>query len=206
MRIETVDSHSFCPDLISDGCHAIIDAGSSDFEFAKYFDRASYAHIFCIDPNRKILWKDSPINVTFIRAALETIDGTMIYNDWSTGEGNCTSTEENKLHYAEDSYEVETITLDTLLRHYGIAQVDLLKLDIEGSEYDVLKSITKPIAKQISVEFHDNISHKYPGGEYYAELMAGEFGKLYHPVKHECTNMGGIANYWDSLFVLKELL
>jgi hypothetical protein len=52
---------------------------------------------------------------------------------------------------------VPGITLDSLFKRYSITHVDLLKVDIEGSEFDMLMSASEEtLAKvaQITVEFH----------------------------------------------------
>jgi FkbM family methyltransferase len=57
-------------------------------------------------------------------------------------------------------HEIKTITLDEILIQNNIDYVDILKIDIEGSEYDVLPSISNEIydkIRQITVEFHDFI-------------------------------------------------
>jgi len=54
--------------------------------------------------------------------------------------------------------EVETISLGALFELAGCERVDLLKVDIEGSEWDVLGGLGEREARvigQISVEFHD---------------------------------------------------
>lgn len=51
--------------------------------------------------------------------------------------------------------------LSTIMKELGHDQIDILKMDIEGAEYDVIKDIGKsgigPL--QILVEFH----HRFPG-------------------------------------------
>lgn len=51
--------------------------------------------------------------------------------------------------------------LDTIMHKLGHDHVDVLKMDIEGAEYDVLKDIaqTSIRPRQILVEFH----HRFPG-------------------------------------------
>jgi hypothetical protein len=52
---------------------------------------------------------------------------------------------------------VPGITLDSLFKKYSITHVDLLKVDIEGSEFDMLMAASEEtLAKvaQITVEFH----------------------------------------------------
>lgn len=57
--------------------------------------------------------------------------------------------------------EVEVRRLSTIMRDLGHPKVDLLKMDIEGAEYDVVDEIVDqrlPV-RQILVEFH----HRFPG-------------------------------------------
>lgn len=57
-----------------------------------------------------------------------------------------------------ESIEAPMFRLSTLLKQLGHTRIDVLKLDIEGAEYDVLADIARqriPV-KQIAVEFHHN--------------------------------------------------
>lgn len=54
--------------------------------------------------------------------------------------------------------EVETISLPTLMQRVNVDHIDLLKLDIEGAEFDLIKETpdeTLCSIGQITVEFHD---------------------------------------------------
>jgi FkbM family methyltransferase len=56
--------------------------------------------------------------------------------------------------------EVQTISLETLCKENDIDFIDILKIDIEGSEYEVLENISDDLLSkidQITVEFHDFI-------------------------------------------------
>ena len=96
------------------------------------------------------------------------------------------------------------------MKKYNIEKFELIKFDIEGSEYEILKNIDWGITKQISVEFHDfrNMNPKYPNNEkYYNEIFETNKNK-YNFIKHEITDHPGFPlglgrNYWDSLFVEK---
>ena len=57
-----------------------------------------------------------------------------------------------------DRIRVETTTLDSLIEKYGLPKVDLLKLDCEGCEYPVLRSMMKETFSRIGeviMEYHD---------------------------------------------------
>jgi hypothetical protein len=86
------------------------------------------------------------------------------------------------------------------------AQVDILKLDCEGSEYHILSDPNfQPIPKQISVEFHMH-AHRQLHDQYYDKCIENLL-KWYEPVQHELTQAHGAGfNYWGSLFVRRDLL
>lgn len=69
-------------------------------------------------------------------------------------------------HYAGDAqrrFEVPCATLATVCERFGIDRVDVLKLDVEGAEYDVIDQATRlgwlGDIGQVLVEFH----HFLPG-------------------------------------------
>jgi FkbM family methyltransferase len=62
-----------------------------------------------------------------------------------------------------ENFQVETITLETIIHNFSIPTIDILKLDIEGAERCVLTSLkpsTFSIIKQITVECHNKDTDK----------------------------------------------
>lgn len=62
---------------------------------------------------------------------------------------------------SSSSITIPTITLPQILTRYRLPQIDLLKIDAEGSEFDILLNApTKILSKihSISLEFHDHIT------------------------------------------------
>lgn len=57
----------------------------------------------------------------------------------------------------ENGIDVQLKTLDDTAHFLGHQKIDILKMDIEGSEYDVLENIVKSdlVIGQILIEFHD---------------------------------------------------
>jgi len=55
--------------------------------------------------------------------------------------------------------KVEGISLPSLMKKQGLGKIDFLKMDIEGSEYEVIDSIVKNKIKicQICVEYHNQV-------------------------------------------------
>jgi len=64
--------------------------------------------------------------------------------------------DKNKAVETKD-YEVETIKINNIFKILGIDSIDFLKMDIEGAEVEILKTMSQEVAskiKQISVEIH----------------------------------------------------
>lgn len=53
------------------------------------------------------------------------------------------------------SFELPVKRLQTFMRELGHDHIDVLKIDIEGLEYDVLGTILDVPVRQLMVEFHD---------------------------------------------------
>jgi FkbM family methyltransferase len=64
--------------------------------------------------------------------------------------------------YSGKKTMVEGITLDSFFSRYNIKHIDVMKMDIEGAEYDVLLN-TKSLSriKSIAMEFHEGISQDH---------------------------------------------
>lgn len=94
------------------------------------------------------------------------------------------------------------MTLESFSKMVGIEFWDLIKMDIEGSEFNVIMSMTRPMAKQLSIEFH---LHTDAYAQIGMQLMERQLKNLgYESVSHKLTEQYGAGyNYWDSLFILK---
>jgi len=95
---------------------------------------------------------------------------------------------------------VPCITLQDIYNEIG-TDIDLLKLDIEGAEYEILENID-PIPKQITVEFHEHC-HKNLHDIYIDKVMG-------HLCKHYNCNLyireWPQYKYMDCLFIRKDLV
>jgi len=63
------------------------------------------------------------------------------------------------------SITVPAINLERLIKEQKIKQIGLLKMDIEGAEFDIISNIKYPIFNHIQnlvVEYHESNNHKRP--------------------------------------------
>jgi FkbM family methyltransferase len=157
------------PDLSPDA--VVIDAGCSyEADFSVYLIRQHGVRAFGVDPTRKhaaalrALEAKYPGRFKHLPCAISAADGTLTFHESRVNEsGSLFADHVNVVHDETTSYDVEAVTLNTLLKRVGVETVDMLKLDLEGAEYDLFERATaddlRPF-KQLFVEFHHHaVSH-----------------------------------------------
>lgn len=173
----------------------IVDAGANiGLASVFYANKYPEAKIIAVEPEadnyRVLKMNASPYpNVTPIRAAVWDSDGQINVSDpgWGTAGFR---TAENE-HIGEG---VRAITIETLMKEHGLNYIDLLKMDVEGSEKEIFESAAGWIDKvgMIVIELHDRFK---PGcsrsvilatKDFHSELSWGELTVLskdsYRPV------------------------
>ena len=96
---------------------------------------------------------------------------------------------------------VPAMTILEVIAVSGVCPVEAVKLDCEGSEYGILQKWPGPVAKQITVEFHEHCGKR--SEETYGQILS-HIGQWYDTVQHQITvDPNCEPNYWDSLFVLR---
>lgn len=207
----SIYEHSVEESLIQKGGFAIDFGCGTDFLFSKGIEKYGLK-VISVDPNPKIVNIPENANIFYENCALVTKEDiqnvTMkLYND---ADAATISMANSDILHSTSSTIVKTTTIENIMKKYSVDQFEILKLDIEGSEYEFLMSIDRPIAKQITVEFHDfrNINPYFPNNEKYYELLFEKLGKWYRVAKHKLEEHKGMPqnlkyNYWDSLFILK---
>lgn len=194
MNLVTVAEHTIDTDLLAGG--PILDAGCRDFEFATWFADRGHPIVMMdpaedVTPPKKLY--DRPVWSYFHRAAL-------------VGEGlpkSCgLSIAGNASRVIWGGTGVRTMTIAELLESTKF--FDVVKLDIEGSEYEVLLTWPGPIARQITVEFHEHLGQgkALHGEDVYDRIMA-KLNPYYRVVQHEAKPFEGGINWYDSLWVLR---
>lgn len=155
MKLKTIDGHTICMDdklFHSDGI--VIDAGCRGWNFT-YEMLGFKDKVVAIDIEN---FSDVPHDTVFINAALSTSNYRKEAHFFGNGTANfikgLNGEPGNTPDRPVETKIVECITLDEIYAAHG-TNVDVLKLDIESSEYDILLDL-KPIPKQITVEFHEH--------------------------------------------------
>jgi FkbM family methyltransferase len=205
MNLTTFATHTLDIDLLPEA-PVVLDVGCRWFDFTRdIFAARKGAFIGCIDPARDVEHPtDSWTAGKWLRYWQRALVGQgptrwVKLAHFSTGEGDFI-TELLRYHDAE-MYMVETVTIGEIANAMEVERFDAVKLDCEGSEFDILGHWPGPIATQISIEFHDWDKPGIRAESYYEKLWK----KLpwYRVVQHELSKQGDGVGHWDSLLVLK---
>ena len=152
-------------DFNLEGCENVIDAGASVGLFTQYMlnkGAKQVASVECDDRSIVALFSNFISNpkVKIIGVALSDIDGEKeLY--WKEDNPLVNSLDINGSEFSTqdnpNSKTVKTTTLETLINNLNWDQIDLLKIDIEGSEWDVINTTpddTFQSIDKILLEYH----------------------------------------------------
>ncbi len=124
-----------------------------------------------VDPTRKHashleqLVSETDRRFQYLPVAVGAEAGTLTFNESEENEsGSLLGDHTNVKHDHIRSYEVEVITLRELPVRVGADRIDILKLDLEGAEYDLLPRLTVSDCSaygQIICEFHHHCVDRY---------------------------------------------
>lgn len=196
--ITTIDEHSVDLSLLHEKAN-ILDAGCRGMGFTNYFRQLGHK-VVAIDI-------DYLENSDYRRVGLAAIGGKAYISTHTDPQARKLISPKpfEKMNTANmktlAANEVFVLTLNQIKKGEGIESFDLIKLDIEGEEYSVLRTATHPVAKQISCEFHAHTGSQTK--EELDELLEwmSEWYTIHNAVwekRHGCSE-----NYWDVLCTAK---
>ena len=156
---------------IKNAKNCVIDAGAQAGFFSLYA-RALNAEvkIIAIEPDEENLEamvnNFSQNNIQDIEIVSSALAGTRSVRDFFVStDFHDHSLNKNLVKKIARKVKVQGLTLSDIREKYKINQIDLLKMDIEGAEYEVLNSLHKADWEKINsiiLEYHDflNFSHE----------------------------------------------
>ncbi len=184
--LETIHEHTLDISLLKPGCN-VLDVGCLGFAFGNELRKRFQANVYEVDigdlGNAQPYW----------HCGIAAQDG---YGAVCVASGD----PEARQLMSGQSFKV--FTLESFKAFVGVDHWDVIKLDCEGSEYDILWSLEHPPATQISVEFHQHTVARR-SEEFIAELVK-KLEQWYVVRGHTLYGHKNSRNYWDSLFVLKD--
>ena len=169
----------------------IIDAGANIGMASVYFARRyPDAKIIAIEPdlgNFNILKQNAQMfpSIVPVQGALWNADGSVQVYDGGHGSWGMRVKDDN----GNSTGFVRSMKVGTLLREYGIDKIDLLKIDVEGAEYEIFEDAHAWIDRvnAICIELHDRFR---PGCADVFEAATADF-----PVKWQRGELTCVARY-----------
>lgn len=133
--------------------------GLASILFAQKFPQAK---VLCLEPsseNFRLAERNCRpySNITVINAALGKTNGSSVLRDRGTGQWGFTLTDTDSKQIGIET--VTVVSLDDLMLQHRVECIDLLKLDIEGSEYDLFEVADTWLERcsVLVVELHERI-------------------------------------------------
>jgi FkbM family methyltransferase len=195
--VELVCEHSVDISLIK-RYSRVLDLGCRNFGFAnemlKYVDE-----VYCVDADNSVKTDDPRIHL--INVAVGNENKIQEFVKFGNGTGNYL--ENGEPRPAEYKSElVQVWTLEKISHYFGVYDWSLIKVDIEGEEYDLLMNLFRPMAIQITFELHQHTPKKRTAEEIHK--LFNHLSKWYEfKVVDESHKHGCPKNYWDILIVKK---
>lgn len=205
----TIDQHTFDEDIINNGIWMdkpgwVIDAGCRGWDFTH--ELLIKRPVYAIDIENFDIpkWPHIENQLIFKQAALTNKSGQTEAYFFGNGTGNfIKGINQVPGNLPDRPMQIQTvpcITLQDIYNEIG-TDIDLLKLDIEGAEYEILENI-EPTPKQITVEFHEHC-HTDLHNKYIDKIME-HLCKSYHCNLY--IREWARYKYMDCLFIRKDLI
>ncbi len=156
IHLERIRGHTICPTGLN-AESVVIDAGAHCGEFSRTIQEKHGCQCELVEANPELAaalrnHKASRI----LSAALSAHDGRAPFIARKNPESGGMF---KRAHDVGSTIShIETISLKTLIQRSALTRIDLLKLDIEGAEFDLIEKTSDHILSsigQVTVEFHD---------------------------------------------------
>lgn len=153
----------FAKNKLIDNLDVVIDVGANVGLFTEYCLQKGASKVYSVEINDKAIDTFKQIhgsreNVKLITKGLSAESGEIeVYLD--PENSLVSSVIQTHTSGLSISKKVQMISLKELLDSENIQHVNLLKIDVEGAEYDIFKSIDSEILSKVDyilMEFHDN--------------------------------------------------
>lgn len=171
----------------------IVDIGANYGVFSLYSQNFNPSKVYAVEP-LKATFKSMKQNlleygVTCINKAISSENGFEKFMITEVNGNNFSQKNKNGFHPSSVIGEeiVETITINQLISDYDISRIDFLKVDCEGGELDLFRTIDKGYLQnnvgKIAMEYHSR--------EIYDEVI--EILKLNHFIIEDTTGSNDIG-------------
>jgi FkbM family methyltransferase len=187
-----------CPEKLGQNSTVVSAGVGRDISFELALVHLFNCRILLLDPSptgisTMSMTKNQHPNIQFLPLALTGRDGSVTMCE----PGNPEEGSYSSLIGVTRGPKVEGISLSSLIKRHRLDKIDLLKMDIEGSEYNVIESVLKEKLKitQICVEYHNQV---LPGIK--TSWTAGSLIKLWLAGWRLISKYGSSHTLWNDRF------
>jgi FkbM family methyltransferase len=210
MNLKKIHGHTIDLNLLNKGGY-VLDLGCRDFVFTRELLDLGMK-VISMDPYNGItIDEDLNNNPNFVFKNMACVGIKKSesltyreYNDWGANS-LMDIVKENKQYTELTKYDVKLTTIKEIMEEFNIDRFEVIKIDIEGSEYEMLQNLPKNCSKQLSVEFHDWLKlnpYKDDYEKFYEEVESNQLKNYTVVVKNKVPMHDGFT-YSDTLYVLK---
>ena len=153
--------------LFESKLNTVLDIGANAGTFSKLFLEKGVNQVYAFEPNQEALTNLNHLsstepNLTVIEKAIHTTEEDLTFYIDPT---NTTIGSSNPDHLSFNTNKdiqkitVPTITLKNFIEQEKLDKIDLIKIDIEGAEYDIIENLEDEvfnITDKFLIEWHDN--------------------------------------------------
>lgn len=154
-----------CLDGIGEGSIVYSFGAGTDISFDLDLNARTGAQVHIFDPTpRAIDWmhrQTLPSGVSFHEYGIGAFDGTIrFYPPRRAGSSHFSPVQRYRLEHDGEFIEAPVFRISTIAERLGHDHIALVKMDIEGGEYDVIRDlVASPLpVDQLLVEFHHGYS------------------------------------------------
>lgn len=205
MNLINIKEHTFIDKGFSETKATIVDLGSCLGEFTQEFSER-FGGI-----SKSILIEANPTNYNLTELIMNSHKLNMFIS--TKGGGFEIFREDPRSPYNGSSmfsyfenpieHKIERITIEEIMERYGIEKIDILKIDIEGAEYELLENLSEDTLgkiDQITVEFHDFLD---PSLKERTEKIVQRISSMGYSVISNRLDYKYGSDYYDTLFYRK---
>lgn len=196
--LTVIDNHSVAVDLLRPRGY-VLDAGARGFVFSRYFAN-TFKQVAALDPDPEIEDPKIP-GVHLDRLALASKDGESFLEMLPDENARRITGIAGGEHR---TVPIKTVSLETVTAMHFVDKWDLIKLNVEGAEYDILDGIKGVVAKQIVFSFHEHTDRRRGKNE--CDRIINHVRLWYDIYNRDWEKRYGCDfNYWDVLAIERGL-
>jgi FkbM family methyltransferase len=137
----------------------VLDVGASVGPFSWKISAKNPAHIYCLEP-KKDLFRTLQLNMSRVTVPVTAINKGLGPKDGKNYLSGMYDANQQLISDGTNGEIVDTVSFKTLIQYHDISQIDFLKTDCEGGEYDIFTDDNREWimhnVKKIAGEFHLN--------------------------------------------------